>query len=282
MKTFIIAEIGINHNGDLEIAKKLIDVAVNAGCDAVKFQKRTISKVYSKDELDKFRESPWGKTNREQKNGLEFKFEQYQKINEYCKEKNIEWFASAWDQESLEFINQFNCKYNKIASAMIIDKEFLKKVSKEKKHCFISTGMCDEKDIDEAVQIFKENNCSFELMHCVSTYPANSDEINLNYIDVLKNKYKCKVGYSGHEVGTLVSFAATAKGITSLERHITLDKTMYGSDQAASLEPKGLLQLVEGVRKIEKILGNGIKKFLKSEIPVSNKLRGHIKSYVKK
>ena len=132
MKTFIIAEIGINHNGDLEIAKKLIDVAVNAGCDAVKFQKRTISKVYSKDELDKFRESPWGKTNREQKNGLEFKFEQYQKINEYCKEKNIEWFASAWDQESLEFINQFNCKYNKIASAMIIDKEFLKKFLKKK------------------------------------------------------------------------------------------------------------------------------------------------------
>tara|TARA_A100001015_G_C14932578_1_gene689075 strand:- start:333 stop:1181 length:849 start_codon:yes stop_codon:yes gene_type:complete len=282
MKIFIIAEIGINHNGDLKTAKKLIDVAVKSKCDAVKFQKRTINKVYSKEELDKFRESPWGKTNREQKNGLEFKYDEYKEIDNYCRDKNIEWFASAWDQESLDFLKQFNCKHNKIASAMIMDLDFLKKVSKEKKHCFISTGMCEEKDIDNAVQIFKENNCSFELMHCVSTYPANPDEINLNYIDKLKNKYKCKVGYSGHEVGTLISLAAASKGISSLERHITLDKTMYGSDQAASLEPKGLGQLVEGVRKIEMSLGDGIKKFLKSEISVSNKLRGHIKNYVKK
>jgi len=163
-----------------------------------------------------------------------------------------------------------------------MDLNFLNEVAREKKHCFISTGMCEERDIDQAVNIFKKNDCSFELMHCVSTYPAKPEEINLNYIEKLKEKYNSDVGYSGHEIGTLVSLAAAAKGISSLERHITLDKTMYGSDQSASLEPNGLKKLVEGVRKIEKILGDGKKKFLESEVPVSNKLRSHIKEYVKK
>jgi N-acetylneuraminate synthase len=282
MKIIIIAEIGINHNGDIDIAKQLIDVAVVAGCDAVKFQKRTIQKVYSEEELNKYRESPWGKSNRDQKKGLEFDLSDYQEIDKYCTKKSIKWFASAWDLESLEFLRKFDCKYNKIASAMIMDLEFLEEVAKEKKYCFISTGMCEERDIKKAVEIFEKNKCPYELMHCVSTYPAKPEDINLNYIDQLRKIFNCKIGYSGHEIGTLISVAACAKGATSLERHITLDKTMYGSDQSASLEQNGLNQLVSAIRKIEISLGDGKKKFLESEIPISNKLRSHIKKYVKR
>ncbi len=273
---FIIAEIGINHNGDIEIAKKLIDVAINCGCDAVKFQKRTINNVYSQKELDSLRESPWGTTFREQKEGLEFGQKGYDEIDRYCKEKKCIWFASAWDIESQKFLRQYDLKYNKIASAMLVYDDFLREVASERKHTFISTGMSELKHIDKAVDIFREANCSYELMHCVSTYPMNDTDANLNCIKTLRDRYNCDVGYSGHEVGLAVSYAATAMGISSLERHITLGRAMYGSDQAASVEPGGLRSLVGAVRKIEKAMGNGIIQITDKEVPVAEKLRSHI------
>ena len=276
MSIFIIAEIGINHNGDVEIAKQLIDVAKIAGADAVKFQKRTIDLVYTKEMLDLPRESPWGATQREQKEGLEFGLEEYREIDVYCKEKGIEWFASAWDLESQKFLRQFDCKYNKIASAMIVYEDLLKKVASEKKHTFISTGMTEFEQIDRAVEIFRSAGCPFDLMHCVSTYPMADEDANLNCIKTLRDRYQCNVGYSGHEVGLAVSYAAAALGITSLERHITLDRAMYGSDQAASVEPMGLIQLVGAVRKIEKAMGNGNMAMNQKEIPIAKKLRAHI------
>ena len=276
MSIFIIAEIGINHNGSLDICKKLIDTAKSAGCDAVKFQKRTLDKVYSKEQLLSYRESPWGKTFYEQKNGLEFGLKEYKSIDAYCKKKNIYWFASAWDIDSQKFLNKFKTKFNKIASAMIIDKKFLDFVAKQKKHTFISTGMSNMKIIDEAVKIFKKRKCSFELMHCVSTYPLKDETANLKFINTLKKKFKCKVGYSGHESGLAISIAASAFGLTSLERHITLDRSMYGSDQSASIEPNGLKSLVDSVRKVEKALGNGKKVFLPEEKEMAKKLRAHL------
>ena len=276
MSIFIIAEIGINHNGDVEIAKQLIDVAKLAGADAVKFQKRTIDLVYTKEMLDSPRESPWGATQRAQKEGLEFGLGKYKEIDAYCKDKGIEWFASAWDLESQKFLRQFDCKYNKIASAMIVYEDLLREVASEKKHTFISTGMTEFDQIDRAVEIFKEAGCTVELMHCVSTYPMADEDANLNCINTLRDRYKCDVGYSGHEVGLAVSYAAAALGITSLERHITLDRAMYGSDQAASVEPIGLLQLVGAVRKIEKAMGDGKIRMNDKEVPIAKKLRAHI------
>lgn len=276
MRIFVTAEIGINHNGDLYIAKQLIDVAKVAGADAVKFQKRTVEKVYSKEELDKPRESPWGTTTREQKLGLEFEKAEYDEIDRYCKEKGIEWYASAWDLQSHAFLRQYNLKYNKIASAMITHLELLREVASGHKHTFISTGMCDIGMIDRAVDIFRKADCPFELMHCVSTYPTNDEDANLNCIPVLRKRYHCNVGYSGHEGGLAVSYAAAALGITSLERHITLDRAMYGSDQAVSLEPALFIQLIGGLRKIEKAIGNGTKKIQDKEVPIAKKLRSHI------
>tara|TARA_Y100000816_G_C26052012_1_gene551692 strand:- start:484 stop:1317 length:834 start_codon:yes stop_codon:yes gene_type:complete len=277
MPITFVAEIGINHNGDMKICKKLIDLAVLTGCDAVKFQKREIEEVYSKEFLDGFRESPWGKSQRDQKKGLEFNKKDYQEIDSYCKEKNINWFASAWDLKSQLFLRQFNCKYNKIASAMLVNLDLLKMVSEEKKHTFISTGLSSMDDIEKAVKIFRENNCPFELMHCVSTYPMKSSDANLKTIITLKEKFKCKVGYSGHETGLTVSLAAAALGATSIERHITLDRAMYGSDQAASLSPPGLKKLLPEIRRIEEALGDGVKRVLKEEIPIAKKLREHLK-----
>lgn len=276
MPIFIIAEIGINHNGDIDIAKDLIKMAKNAGCDAVKFQKRTIDKVYTKELLDSQRESPWGNTQRAQKEALEFGSPQYKEIDRYCKELDIEWFASAWDVESQKFLRQFNCKYNKVASAMIVDTELLKEIASEKKHTFISTGMSELPQIDVAVEIFRKAGCPFELMHTKSTYPMDDEDANLNCIKTLRDRYKCNVGYSGHESGLAVSYAAAALGATSLERHITLDRAMYGSDQAASLEPAGLNTLIGAVRKIEKAMGDGVVSVHPKEVPVSKKLRGHI------
>jgi N-acetylneuraminate synthase len=275
MSIFIIAEIGINHNGDMNIAKDLIKVAKEAGCDAVKFQKRTIDLVYTKELLDSPRESPWGTTQRAQKEGIEFGYDDYKEIDRYCKELGIEWFASAWDLESQKFLRQFNCKYNKIASAMLTYEPLLHEVATEKKHTFISTGMSDVKNIDRAVQIFRDANCPFELMHCVSTYPMIDEDANLNCIKTLRDKYGCNVGYSGHEVGLAVSYAAAALGITSLERHITLDRAMYGSDQSASVEPAGLRMLVGAIRKIEQAMGDGKITINEKEIPISKKLRAH-------
>lgn len=273
---FIIAEIGINHNGDLTLAKQLIDVAVSAGADAVKFQKRTINRVYTNEFLDTARDSPWGNTQRAQKEGLEFGTEQYQEIDRYCKERRIEWFASAWDLESQHFLRQFDLKRNKIASALIVYEDLLKEVAAEGKYTFISTGMSMERDIDHAVDIFTKSGCPFELMHCVSTYPMNDEDANLNRIHALRNRYNCPVGYSGHEVGLTVSFAATALGISSLERHITLDRAMYGSDQAASIEPDGFRKLVRGTRLLEKAMGDGKIDIQEKEVPIAVKLRSHI------
>lgn len=274
---FIIAEIGINHNGDINIAKDLIKLAKDAGCDAVKFQKRTIDIVYNKELLDSPRESPWGHTQRAQKEGLEFGLKEYQEIDRYCKELGIEWFASAWDIESQKFLRQFNCKYNKVASAMLVCDELLKEIASEKKYTFISTGMSTLEQIDRAIAIFRKYGCPFELMHCVSTYPMDDEDANLNRIKTLRDHYHCNVGYSGHEVGLAVSYAAAALGITSLERHITLDRAMYVSDQAASLEPVGLRSLVGAVRKIKKAMGDGVIRVLDKEVPISKKLRAHFR-----
>jgi N-acetylneuraminate synthase len=272
----IIAEIGINHNGSVEIAKELIDVASGSGCDAVKFQKRDIDLVYSKELLDSHRESPWGTTQREQKEGLEFGLDEYREIDSYCKFKNIDWFASAWDINSQKFLRQFDCRYNKVASAMIVDEKLLSEIASEKKHTFISTGMTDFPEIQNAIDIFNEVGCSFELMHTVSTYPMKDEDANLNMIHTLRKRFNCNVGYSGHEVGLAVSYAAAALGITSLERHITLDRAMYGSDQSASVEPNGFKQLVGAVRKIESAMGDGKKRMLDEEISIAKKLRAHI------
>ena len=276
MSTFIVAEIGINHNGDMSICKKLIDAAVETGCNAVKFQKRDLDQVYTQEFLDSFRESPWGKTQREQKSGLEFNADEYQEIEDYCKERGIEWFASAWDLNSQKFLQQFNCKYNKIASAMIVYEDLLKMVAKEGKHTFISTGMTTYDDIQKAVDIFREENCPFELMHTISTYPMKDEDANLNMIKTLRKKYQCNVGYSGHEVGLAISYAAAALNITSLERHITLDRAMYGSDQSASVEPQGFRQLISSVRVIEEAMGDGVKYFIEEEEPISKNLKQHL------
>ena len=279
-KIFYIAEIGINHNGSLELAKKLIDNAKLAGFDAVKFQKRTIDLVYSKELLDSPRESPWGSTQREQKEGLEFNKEQYDEIDKYCRSKNIIWFCSAWDIESLNFLDKYNLKYQKIASAMIVDENFLKEVAKRKAHTFISTVMCKSSDIEKAIEIFKPYKCSFELMHCVSTYPMKIENANLLRIKSLQEKFKCDVGYSGHENALSVSYAAAMLGITSLERHITLDRAMYGSDQSASLEMRGMQELISVINRMIIALGEkNIDNVLPEEIEIAKKLRAHIKNY---
>lgn len=279
MNIFIIAEIGINHNGDINIAKKLIDGAVLAGCDAVKFQKRTISEVYSKEVLDTPRQSPWGTTTREQKEGLEFGKKEYDEIDKYCKEKGITWFASAWDLKSQKFLKQYNCKYNKVASAMLLYRGLIEMIAEEGKYTFISTGMSSLEEIEAVVNIFRKMKCPFELMHCVSTYPMDDEDANLNCIKTLRDYFNCKVGYSGHEVGLAVSYAAAALGITSLERHITLDRAMYGSDQAASVSISGLVQLTGAIRKIENAMGDGKIGINPREISIAKKLRAHIPLY---
>ena len=264
-KPFVIAEIGINHNGDLDLAKKLIAGAADAGCDAVKFQKRTIEEVYSKEELDQPRESPWGTTNREQKLGLEFTAEHYAQIDSYCRSQPIAWFASAWDIPSQLFLRQYGCDYNKIASALLTHRELLETVATEKKHTFISTGMSTLNQIQKAVDIFRSAECSFELMHCNSTYPMPIEEANLLTMETLREKFTCDIGYSGHETGIAVSLAAAAMGATSVERHITIDRSMYGSDQAASLELVGLSRMVKDIRAITMARGDGGKRVTETE-----------------
>ena len=271
---FIVAEIGINHNGDIKIAKKLIDLAVSSGCDAVKFQKRTINKVYSKEVLDGPRESPWGTTQREQKEGLEFSISDYKIIDKYCKQKKIQWYLSCWDIDSQIEMRKFKTKYNKVASAMLVHTKLLETIAQEGKHTFISTGMSTINDISKAIKIFKKYKCPFELMHSHSSYPMKIEEANLKVIQTLKKKFKCDVGYSGHEsTASLICVAAVLQGATSIERHITLDRTMYGSDQAASLEPEGIHRLVRDIRALDVILGDGKKKIWDSEKSAMKKLR---------
>lgn len=270
---FFIAEIGINHNGDIKIAKKLIKICKEIGVDAVKFQKRDIDEVYNKNFLSEHRESPFGNTQLDQKKGLEFNENEYKIIDKFCKKLKIDWFASAWDIKSLKFLDKFKNKYQKVASPMLSSKEFLKEVAKRRKYTFISTGMSNLEMINNAVKIFRKAKCKFELMHCVSVYPCNAELVNLNCINTLRKKFNCKVGYSGHEKGISISVAASTLGASSIERHISLDRTMYGSDQSASLEPEGFKSLINMIKKNQIAMGNGKKRILKEERPIIKKLR---------
>lgn len=270
---FVIAEIGINHNGSLDIAKQLITSAKENGADAVKFQKRTIDIVYDEKLLSSYRESPWGKTQREQKEGLEFNKEEYDEIDSFCKKVGIDWFASAWDIESQKFLRQYNLKYNKVASAMTTNIDFIKCVAKEKIPTFISTGMCTMDEIKLAVDIFNDNNCPFILMHTCSEYPADNQNLNLKMLTTLKNKFNVNVGYSGHESSVIPSVFAVALGAVAIERHLTLDRAMYGSDQAASLEPRGFKSMTEKIRILNEVIGDGKKKITNEEQKIADKLR---------
>ena len=268
---YIIAEIGLNHNGNIGTAMRLIRMAKECGCDAVKFQKRTISIVYTNEFLESPRESPWGTTQRDQKLGLEFGKEEYDQIDKYCKAIRIPWFASAWDGRSLSFLRQYDLPFNKIASPMLTNRLLVEMVAKERKHTFISTGMSTYAQIDEAVQFFER--ATYTLMHTTSVYPCSDEECNLNIIPELRKRYNCCVGYSGHEVGLLPSVIATVLGATAIERHITLDRASYGTDQAASLERTGLERLVRDIRMVQVNLGSGEKRVLDSEREVEKKLR---------
>lgn len=270
---YIIAEIGINHNGSLDTAKQLIDLAVEAGCDAVKFQKRNIEIVYGEEVLSQPRKSPWGSTQRDQKEALEFSLQEYDEIDSYCKSKSIDWFASSWDEESQIQMRKYSFPFNKIASAMATHRSFVELVASEKKPTFASTGMTSLEDIDKLVGIFKEYQCELMLMHTVSTYPSDEKDLNLKCINTLKNKYCLPVGYSGHEVTVSPSIIAASLGAAAIERHITLDRAMYGSDQSASLQKSGLMQMCTTLRKMPRVLGSSEKKVLDVELPVANKLR---------
>lgn len=279
MSLFLIAEIGINHNGDIKIAEELIVKAANAGFDAVKFQKRTIDQVYTQEFLDGPRESPWGKTQRAQKEGLEFGLEEYKQIDSLCRNLGISWSASAWDVESQKFIQKFDLAFNKVASPMLGHKPLLKMIAKEGRRTFISTGMSTIEEIDEVVELFRSENCVFELMHCNSTYPMAEEDANLLCIKTLMDRYGCPVGYSGHESSLLkVCITAVTLGATSIERHITLDRAMYGSDQAASIEVAALPAFVSTIRKIPTILGSGLKTLSEKEMDTRKKLRVNVAS----
>ena len=271
---FIIGEIGTNHAGDIKIAKKIIDAAVNSGFDAIKFQKKNVEKIYTNKFLDSYLESPWGTTQREMRLYREFSNKQFNEIDMYCKKKKIPWFVSCWDIGSQIQMRKFKTKYNKVSSAMIIHHKLLETIAEEGKYTFISTGMSNMKDITKAVNIFKKYNCPFELMHCHSAYPMPIEEANLKLIPILKKKFKCKVGYSGHEVAaTNVSVPAVLMGATSIERHVTLCRSNYGYDQASSLESEGIRRLIRDIKILDKIMGDGKKTILPSEMPNIKKLR---------
>lgn len=273
-RPIMIAEIGINHNGSLDIARQLIDMASEVGCDFVKFQKRTIDIVYTPAQLAQPRESPWGSTQREQKEGLEFNEQEYDEIDAYCKSKGIGWFASAWDIESLKFLRKYDLPYNKVASAMLTHLPFVEEVAREGKPTFVSTGMSTYEQIDTAVAVFARHDCPIVLMHSVSEYPAPVERLNLLAINSLWQRYGLPVGYSGHEtvMANVVNFA-TLLGAVALERHITLDRSMYGTDQSASLERTGLKKMVTYVNFLPLILGDGVKRVTEEEAKVAEKLR---------
>lgn len=268
---FITAEIGINHNGSVSQAKNLIDLAVETGCDAVKFQKRTVDVVYSKEELEKERESVFGSTNGDLKRGLEFGFEQYKEIDEYCKRKGIIWYASCWDEDSVDFIEQFNPPCYKIASASLTDDSLLKYTRKTGKPIFLATGMSTMEQIKHAVDVLGEEDLI--LYHCTSTYPTVNNEINLRVITTLREMFNCPIGFSGHEKGILPTILSVMLGANAVERHITTDRTLWGSDQAASLERSGIFRVVRDIRQMNDILGDGVKKVYDSELPIIKKLR---------
>ena len=269
--TFIVAEIGINHNGSLDTAKKLIDVAVEAGCDAVKFQKRTIEVVYTPEDLARPRESVFGDTNGDLKRGLEFGEKEYQEIDAYCKGKGIMWFASPWDEGSVDFLAKFEIPCYKIASASLTDDNLLRHIRSKGKPVILSTGMSTVEQIRHAVEVLGEDD--LVLLHCTSTYPGADEELNLKVIPWLKEQFSCPIGYSGHEVGVYSSLAAVLMGAVVVERHITIDRAMWGSDQAASLEPQGIERLVRDIRLVPVWLGDGRKRVFGSELPILEKLR---------
>lgn len=271
---YLLAEVGINHNGDMNTARQLVEEAAAAGFDAVKFQKRTIDVVYDRDYLDSPRESPWGTTQRDQKEGLEFGEAEYGEIDALCRELGISWTASAWDVQSQEFLRTFDLPINKVASPMLGHRPLLEMIASERRKTFISTGMASLEEIDQVVELFRAAECPFELMHCNSTYPMREEDANLLCIPMLRERYGCDVGYSGHESSLLkVCTTAVALGATSLERHITLDRAMYGSDQAASIETHALRDFVETVRKVPVLLGSGSKEISPEELEVREKLR---------
>jgi N-acetylneuraminate synthase len=269
---YVIAEIGINHNGNIDQAKRLISVAVAAGCDAVKFQKRTIDVVYTAEELAKPRENPFGPTNGDLKRGLEFELEDYEEIDAFCKSAKIDWFVSAWDEASVDLIaKNFNVPCFKIASASLTDDNLLRHTRATGKPIILSTGMSTYAEIDHAVEVLGKEDLI--LLHATSTYPANYDELNLRAIPTMRERYQVPVGYSGHETGIPSSVAAYVLGACVIERHITLDRAMWGSDQAASLEPNGISRLVRDIRLCEQSMGDGIKRVYEREIPIIKKLR---------
>lgn len=268
---FVTAEIGINHNGDLGIAQKLISAAVLSGCQAVKFQKRTVNVVYTPEELARPRESPFGTTNGDLKRGLEFSLDQYKSIAAFCRQQEIQWFASCWDEASVDFIEQFNPPCYKIASASLTDDRLLHHHRQYGRPIILSTGMSTLEQIDHAVEVLGTDDLI--LLHCTSTYPSQPKELNLRAIPTLKERYGVPVGYSGHEVGLQTTYAAVTLGACFVERHITLDRAMWGSDQAASVEPQGFMRLVRDIRVIEQALGDGVKRVYDSEVPIMNKLR---------
>jgi N-acetylneuraminate synthase len=270
--TFITAEIGINHNGDLGIARRLIDVAVMAGCDAVKFQKRNPDKAVPPEYQNVIRETPWGlMTYLDYRHKVEFGYEEYAAIDAYCKEKGILWFASCWDEDSVDFIEQFSPPCYKIASASLTDAELLRKIGSTGRPVILSTGMSTLDEIRAAVADLDRDKLL--IAHSTSTYPCPTEELNLRVIQSLKEEFNCPVGYSGHEVGLQTTYAAVTLGAAFIERHITLDRAMWGSDQAASVEPWGLMRLVRDIRVIEKALGDGQKRVFESEMKARQKLR---------
>src|SRR5208337_623031 len=268
---YVVAEIGINHNGDLDLAKRLISVAHVAGCDAVKFQKRTVDVVYSPEELARPRESPFGTTNGDLKRGLEFGVDEYREIDRYCREMKMQWFTSCWDEQSVDLIDQFNPPCYKIASACLTDDNLLRHTRSKGKPIILSTGMSTVEQIDHALEVLGTKD--LVLLHACSTYPAYYEELNLRAIMTLRERYGLPVGYSGHETGLPSSVAAVALGACVLERHITLDRAMWGTDHAASLEPNGITRLVSYFRLVEKSMGDGVKRVLEREQPVIKKLR---------
>jgi N-acetylneuraminate synthase len=268
---YVVAEIGINHNGSLDTAKELIKVSSDAGCDAVKFQKRTVEVVYTPEELTRPRENPFGPTNGDLKRGLEFGLEEYQEIDQYCKELNIDWFVSCWDEASVDFIEKFNPPCYKIASASLTDDDLLRHHRKYERPIILSTGMSTMEEIEHAIEVLGEDD--LVVLHSTSTYPAQLNELNLRVILTLKKKYNVPIGYSGHEPGLSTTFATAVMGASIIEKHITLDRALWGSDQAASVEPHGVKKLVEYITQWEEASGNGIKKVYDSEIPIREKLR---------
>jgi N-acetylneuraminate synthase len=271
---YFIAEIGTNHVGDINIAKQIIDIAVKCGCNAVKFQKKSVEKIYTKEFLDSPLVSPWGKTQREMRVNREFSEKQYKIIEKYCKQKKIPWYVSCWDIDSQIQMRKFKTKYNKVASAMLIHKKLLHTIAEERKHTFISTGMSTMKQIESAVKIFRDYDCPFELMHSHSSYPMKLEESNLKLIPKLRKKFNCDVGYSGHEKSSYIACVIAASlGATSIERHVTVDRTLYGHDQAASLEEPGLRRMIRDVKLIDEILGDGEKRVWESEHDAMEKLR---------